>query len=98
MLGLGPSLAAPGLSLFCSGAVAIRILELLDRGATPIDRPPQLGTWSVAPFVPHRRQRAHARSMSLEASGPQRMMKGANATGCGRRQRELLQETHSHGA
>jgi hypothetical protein len=36
---------------------------------------------SVAPLAPHFEQRADRRSMSLEASGPQRMISGAIAIG-----------------
>lgn len=43
--------------------------------------PPHDGSVIVAPFRPHRWQRALWRSMSDEACGPQRIRKAASATG-----------------
>ena len=39
------------------------------------------GCCKAAPLRPHLLQRADRRNMSLEASGPHRMIKGTNATG-----------------
>jgi hypothetical protein len=41
----------------------------------------QLGSIKVAPLAPHFEQRADRRSMSLDASGPHRITKGAIAVG-----------------
>jgi len=46
-----------------------------------VSRPTQLGTIRLAPFRPHLEHLAQRRSMSVLASGPQRMIKGASAIG-----------------
>jgi hypothetical protein len=55
--------------------------KLTGYGAKPTIVLTQLGSISVAPLAPHFEQRAHRRSMSLDASGPQRMTNGAIAIG-----------------
>jgi hypothetical protein len=54
---------------------------LTGKGAKPTVVLTQLGSIKVAPLAPHFEQREDRRSMSLDASGPQRMIRGANAIG-----------------
>jgi len=61
-------------------------------GRNPIWCPAQLGCCSVAPLRPHRAER---RSMSLDTSGPQRMIRGTSAIGALCRQRQFEHSTHS---
>jgi hypothetical protein len=57
----------------------------IGNGAKPICGSPQLGWTVIAPLPPQAEHRAHRRSLSLDASGPHRMMIGASAAGaaCG---------------
>jgi hypothetical protein len=50
---------------------------LTGNGAKPTVVLTQLDSMSVAPLVPHFVQRAERRNISLDASGPQRMISGA---------------------
>lgn len=43
--------------------------------------PPQPGCWIVAPLLPHAKQRTYCRSLSLDASAPQRMTAAAQVNG-----------------
>jgi hypothetical protein len=61
--------------------LAARAQKLTGNGANPTVVQTQLGSMSVAPLAPHFEQRAERRSMSLDASGPQRMISGAIAIG-----------------
>jgi hypothetical protein len=54
---------------------------LTGNGAKPTVVQTQLGNINVAPLAQHFEQRADRRSMSLEASGPQRMIRSASAIG-----------------
>jgi hypothetical protein len=54
---------------------------LTGNGAKPTVVLTQLGNINVAPLAPHFEQGAAQRSMSLDASGPQRITKGAIAIG-----------------
>ena len=56
----------------------LRPHKLLDISAL---LPAQPGRWRVAPFPPQLVQRAPARSLSLEASGPHKMTGTAHASG-----------------
>jgi hypothetical protein len=48
----------------------------------------------VAPLPPHPVHRTERRSMSLEASGPHRMIQGASAVGARCRQRAQITQSH----
>jgi len=65
------------------------------KGSNPTCMPAQLGCCRTAPFRPHLVQRADRRSMSLDVSGPQRMMNGTNATGV--RCKHFSHTTQDHG-
>jgi hypothetical protein len=51
------------------------------QGAKLICSPIKPGCCSVAPLVPHFVQRAQRRSLSLDVSGPHRIISGAYAIG-----------------
>jgi hypothetical protein len=53
----------------------------IGNGAKPISPPAQPGICSVVPWCPHLEHRARWRSMSLDASGPHRIIAGAKAIG-----------------
>jgi hypothetical protein len=58
----------------------------------------QLGAVSEAPFRPHLEHLVQCRSTSLDASFPQRMMKGVKAAGARCKQRVFRQFTHNQQA
>jgi hypothetical protein len=72
---------APDVDFFCHRTCRGGCRATVGNGAKPICDPIQLGCCSVAPLHPQAEQRAARRSMSLDASTPQRMMSGASATG-----------------
>jgi hypothetical protein len=55
--------------------------RLTGNGAQPTSRPIQLGCCKTAPLRPHASHRAEARSRSLDAFGPHRMIRGVSANG-----------------
>jgi hypothetical protein len=57
----------------------------------------QLGRWTTAPLRPHCEHRAQARSLSLEASRPQRIISGVIAVGAMWPQPCASQHTQTHG-
>jgi len=53
----------------------------MGNGAVLVSLLIQLGVVNVAPLRPHFEQRAHARSLSLDVSAPQRIISGTYAIG-----------------